>query len=136
MIMTVVRKYHKGYNRVHEGNFLPDGLLGVNFCSKTIGIIGTGKIGLLTGRILPKGFGATVIAYDPYPSKAVEEHGISYVDTLEEPLSVSYVISLHCPLLDSTKYIINDNTLAQTKRGIIIINTSRGGLIDPYALIR
>jgi len=134
--MTVVRKYHKAYNRVREGNFLLDGLLGINICSKTIGIIGTGKIGLLTGKILSKGFGATVIAYDPYPSKAAEEHGISYVDTLEELLSVSDIISLHCPLLDSTKYIINDNTLAQTKRGIIIINTSRGGLIDTYALIR
>ena len=135
MIMTVVRKYHKAYNRVREGNFLLDGLLGINICSKTIGIIGTGKIGLLTGGILSKGFGATVIAYDPYPSKGAEEHGISYVDTLEGLLSVSD-ISLHCPLLDSTKYIINDNTLAQTKRGIIIINTSRGGLIDTYALIR
>jgi lactate dehydrogenase-like 2-hydroxyacid dehydrogenase len=136
MIMTVVRKYHKAYNRVREGNFLLDGMLGINIYGKTIGIIGTGKIGLHTGKILSKGFGATVIAYDPYPSKVAEEHGISYVDTLEDLLSASDIISLHCPLMDSTKYIINDNTLASTKKGVIIINTSRGGLIDTYALIR
>ncbi|KIM41601.1 hypothetical protein M413DRAFT_445577 [Hebeloma cylindrosporum] len=136
MLMTVVRKYHKAYNRVREGNFLLDGLLGMNICGKTIGIIGTGKIGLLTGKILSKGFGATVIAYDPYPSKVAEEYGISYVATLDELLSTSDIISLHCPLMDSTKYIINDNALAKTKRGVIIINTSRGALIDTYALIR
>jgi D-lactate dehydrogenase len=136
MIMTVVRKYHKAYNRVREGNFLLDGLLGMNICGKTIGIIGTGKIGLLTGKILSKGFGATVIVYDPYPSNAAEERGISYIDTLEELLSASDIISLHCPLMESTKYIINDNTLAKTKKGVILINTSRGGLIDTYALIR
>jgi len=136
MIMTVVRKYHKAYNRVREGNFLLDGLLGFNIHQKTVGLIGTGKIGLLTGKILAKGFGANVIAYDPYPSKAAEEHGISYVDTLDELLSKSDIVSLHCPLTDSTKYIINDNTLEKTKKGVVLINTSRGGLIDTYALIR
>ncbi|KAF8955052.1 hypothetical protein BDZ97DRAFT_1861729 [Flammula alnicola] len=136
MIMTVVRKYHKAYNRVREGNFLLDGLLGMNIHGKTIGIIGTGKIGLLTGKILSKGFGANVIAYDPYPSPAAEEHGIVYVNTLEELWPRVDIISLHCPLMESTEYIINDNTLAQTKKGIVIINTSRGGLIDTYALIR
>lgn len=136
MIMTVVRKYHKAYNRVREGNFLLDGLLGMNINGKTIGIIGTGRIGLLTGKILSKGFGANVIAYDPYPSPAAGEHGIVYVDALDELLKRSDIISLHCPLTDSTKYIINDDTLSQTKTGVIIINTSRGGLIDTYSLIR
>lgn len=136
MLLTVIRKYHKAYNRVREGNFLLDGLLGFNIHGKTIGIIGTGKIGLLTGKILAKGFGATVIAYDPYPSKQAEECGIAYVDALEELLSRSDIISLHCPLMDTTKYIINDNTLEQMKPGVILINTSRGGLIDTYALIR
>ena len=136
--MSVARKYHEPYNRVREGNFLSMGSSGSTSACKTIGIlIGTGKIGLLTGHILSKAFGATVIAYDPYPSKAAEEHGISYVDTLDELLSMSDIISLYCPLMDSTKYIINDNTLAKTKKGVIIINTSRGGLIlDTYALIR
>lgn len=136
MIMTVVRKYHKAFNRVREGNFLLDGLLGFNLHAKTVGIIGTGKIGLLTGRILSRGFGCTVIASDPYPSPLAAEYGIEYVQALDELLERSDVISLHCPLTDSTKYIINDDTLAKTKKGVILINTSRGGLIDTYALIR
>lgn len=136
MILTVVRKYHKAYNRVREGNFLLENLVGMNLHGKTVGLIGTGKIGLLTGKILAKGFGSTVIAYDPYPSPVAEEHGIIYVDKLEELLARSDVISLHCPLMDSTKHIINENSLGQMKKGVILINTSRGGLIDTYALIK
>jgi len=136
MMLTVIRKYHKAYNRVREGNFLLDGLMGFNLFGKTVGLIGTGKIGMLTGKILSKGFGCTVIAYDPYPSNAAVEHGIVYVDTLPELLARSDIISLHCPLNKDTDYIINDNTLSLTKKGVILINTSRGGLIDTYALIR
>ena len=136
MMLTVVRKYHKSYNRVREGNFLLDGLMGFNLAGKTVGIIGTGQIGLLTGKILAKGFGCTVIAYDPFPNTAAEEYGIVYVDTLGELLARSDIISLHCPLNKDTNYIINDNTLSQTKKGVVLINTSRGGLIDTYALIR
>ena len=134
--MTVVRKYHKAYNRVREGNFLLDGLLGFNISGKTVGLIGTGRIGLLTGKILAKGFNAKVVAYDPYPSNLAKEYGISYVDTLDELLVLSDIISLHCPLDASTTYIINDDAIAKTKKGVVIINTSRGGLIDSYALIR
>lgn len=136
MMLTVIRKYHKAYNRVREGNFLLDGLMGFNLAGKTVGIIGTGQIGLLTGKILSKGFGCTVIAYDPYPTDAAEKHGIIYVDALGELFARSDIISLHCPLNKDTDYIINDNTLSQTKKGVILINTSRGGLIDTYALIR
>ena len=136
MMLTVIRKYHKAYNRVREGNFLLDGLMGFNLSGKTVGLIGTGQIGLLTGKILSKGFGCTVIAYDPYPSIAAAEHGIVYVDALEELFTRSDIISLHCPLNKDTDYIINDNTLSLTKKGVILINTSRGGLIDTYALIR
>lgn len=136
MMMTVVRKYHKAYNRVREGNFLLDGLLGFNLHGKTIGIIGTGKIGLLTGRILAKGFNSNVIAYDPYPSPQAEEYGLKYVDNLDELFKRSDIISLHCPLMESTKYIINDDSIAKMKKGVVLINTSRGGLIDTYALIR
>lgn len=134
--MTVVRKYHKAYNRVREGNFLLDGLLGFNISGKTVGLIGTGRIGLLTGKILAKGFNAKVVAYDPYPSNLAGEYGISYVDTLDELLVQSDIISLHCPLNASTTYIINDDAIAKTKKGVVLINTSRGGLIDSYALIR
>jgi D-lactate dehydrogenase len=136
MMLTVIRKYHKAYNRVREGNFLLDGLMGFNLFGKTIGIIGTGRIGLLTGKILSKGFGCTVIAYDPYPSDAAEEHGIVYVDALGDLLARSDIISLHCPLNKDTDYMINDNSLSLTKKGVILINTSRGGLIDTHALIR
>ena len=136
MILTVVRKYHKAYNRVREGNFLLENLVGRNLQGKTVGLIGTGKIGLLTGKILAKGFDSTVIAYDPYPSPVAEEHGITYVDKLEDLLARSDIVSLHCPLMDSTKHIINENTLGQMKEGVVLINTSRGGLIDTYALIK
>ncbi|XP_006458636.1 hypothetical protein AGABI2DRAFT_217388 [Agaricus bisporus var. bisporus H97] len=136
MIMTVVRKYHKAYNRVREGNFLLDGLLGFNLSGKTVGLVGTGKIGLLTGRILAKGFNSIVIAYDPYPSPVAEEYGIHYVQTLDELCERSDIVSLHCPLTDKTNYMINDDTLAKMKPGVVLINTSRGGLIDTYALIR
>lgn len=136
MIMTVVRKYHKAYNRVREGNFLLDGLLGFNLHARTVGLIGTGNIGLLTGRILSKGFCCNVIAYDPFPSPLATEYGIDYVNDLKELLERSDIISLHCPLTEETKYIINDNTLGKMKEGVILINTSRGGLIDTYALIR
>lgn len=136
MLMTVVRKYHKSYSRVREGNFLLDGLLGFNLTGKTVGIIGTGKIGLITGKILAKGFSCNVIAYDPYPSDLAEEYGLKYVDTLDELLQRSDIVSLHCPLSESTTYMINDNTIGQMKRGVVLINTSRGGLIDTYALIR
>jgi D-lactate dehydrogenase len=136
MIMTVVRKYHKSFCRVREGNFLLDGLLGFNLCGKTVGIVGTGQIGLITGRILSKGFRCNVIGYDPYPSDKAKDHGVNYVDTLEDLLRQSDIISLHCPLVDTTKHMINDNTLGQMKKGVVLINTSRGGLIDTDALIR
>ncbi|KAF9453683.1 hypothetical protein P691DRAFT_694283 [Macrolepiota fuliginosa MF-IS2] len=135
MMMTVIRKYHKAYNRVREGNFLLDGLLGFNLAGKTIGLIGTGKIGLLTGKILANGFDCNVIAYDPYPSQLAEGYGIHYVE-LDELLEKSDIISLHCPLTDSTKYVINDDSIGKMKKGVVLINTSRGGLIDTYALIR
>lgn len=136
MIMTVVRKYHKAYLRVREGNFLLDGLLGFNLKDKIVGIVGTGRIGLLTGRILAKGFGCYVIAYDPYPNEHAGEYGITYADSLDDLLERADIISLHCPLNEGTKYMINDKTLSKTKKGVVLVNTSRGGLIDTHALIR
>ncbi|KAG8780658.1 hypothetical protein FRC12_022722 [Ceratobasidium sp. 428] len=136
MLLTIVRKYHKAYNRVREGNFLLDGLMGFNLEGKTIGIIGTGKIGLCTGRILSHGFRANVIGYDLYPNeKAAAENGIKYVP-LEELFKSSDIISLHCPLTPETKYIVNEEVLKITKPGVIFVNTSRGALINTADLIQ
>lgn len=136
MILTVVRKYHKAYNRVREGNFLLEGLLGFNLSGKTVGIVGTGKIGMLTGKILSKGFGCNVIAYDVYKNeKVAAEYGITYIEELDELLAQSDIISLHCPLSKGTKHLINEDSLKKTKKGFVLINTSRGGLIDTTALI-
>lgn len=136
MILTVIRKYHKAYNRVREGNFLLDGLLGFNVKQSTVGLIGTGKIGLLTGKILSCGFGAKVVAYDPYPNEAkAAEFGIIYVG-LDELLAQSDIISLHCPLTPENKYLINEACIGQMKQGVVLVNTSRGALIDTKALIK
>ncbi|CAE6429301.1 unnamed protein product [Rhizoctonia solani] len=136
MLLTIVRKYHKSYNRVREGNFLLDGLMGFNLEGKTIGIIGTGKIGkcLCTGRILAHGFRAKVIGYDPYPSPTAAENGIQYV-SLDELFKASDIISLHCPLTPDTEYIVNEEALKTTKPGLVIVNTSRGALINTADLI-
>lgn len=138
MILTVVRKYHKAYNRVREGNFLLDGLLGFNLHGKTVGLIGTGKIGMHTGRILSKGFGCRVLAYDLYPhEEKARECGIEYAQGgMEQVLAEADVVTLHCPLNEGTQYMINDLTLAKMKKGAVLVNTSRGGLIDTDALIR
>lgn len=138
MILTLSRKYHKAYHRVRDGNFLLDGLLGQNINGKTVGLIGTGRIGLCTGKILSLGFGATVIAYDPYPAPAevAQKHGITYVQQLDELLERSDMISIHCPLLPSTRHVINEETIGKMKNGVILVNTSRGGLIDTSALIK
>ncbi|KAI5122343.1 hypothetical protein M0805_002510 [Coniferiporia weirii] len=134
-ILTVVRKYHKAYNRVREGNFLLSGLVGFNLSGKTVGIIGTGRIGMLTGKILAHGFGCTVLAHDPYPDQASAANaGVTYAG-LPELLAHSDIISLHCPLLPSTRYMLNAETLALTRRGVVLVNTSRGALIDTAALI-
>lgn len=133
MMMTLNRKLHKAYNRTKEDNFSLDGLLGFNIHNKTLGLIGTGKIGLATARIV-KGFGAKVIAYDPCPSPLSEEIGFSYV-SLEQLLAESDIVSLHCPLSEDTHHIIDENAIAQMKRGVMLINTSRGGLVDTSAVI-
>lgn len=111
--------------------------MGFNLNCKTVGLIGTGRIGLLTGKILSRGFGSEVIAYDPYPDPtAAAENGITYVTTLEELLRRADIVSLHCPLTESTYHILNKETLASMKKGVILVNTSRGALIDTKALIR
>ncbi|UKZ66291.1 uncharacterized protein TrAtP1_007466 [Trichoderma atroviride] len=124
LIQTLNRNTHRAYNRAREGNFALDGLLGRTLHGKTVGIIGTGKIGIATARIM-KGFGCRILAYDPYPSPALE--GIGEYRGLEEVLPESDIISLHCPLMDSTRRIIDEDALAKMKPGAMLINTSRGG---------
>ncbi|KAJ4149263.1 hypothetical protein NW754_000702 [Fusarium falciforme] len=133
LIQTLNRKTHRAYNRVREGNFALDGLLGKTLCGKTVGIVGVGKIGLATARIM-KGFGCHLLAYDPFPSPAFEEYG-EYRD-LEDLLPECDIVSLHCPLMDQTRHIINAESLALMKAGAMLVNTSRGGLIDTEAVIQ
>ncbi|WP_033402752.1 2-hydroxyacid dehydrogenase [Dyadobacter beijingensis] len=128
MLLTLVRKTHKAYNRVREQNFSLNGLLGFNLHGKTIGVVGTGKIGGAFCRIM-KGFGCRVLAYDLFPNTDLQAAGIEY-QSLEAVLSTADVVSLHCPLNPATHYLINENTLAMMKPGVTLINTSRGGLIN------
>lgn len=133
MILTLNRQLHRAYNRVREGNFSLVGLLGFELRSKTVGIIGTGKIGRITGQILA-GFGCTILAYDPYPNAEFSATGAQYLP-LPELLGRSDIVSLHCPLTPETQHLINAQTIAQLKPGAMLVNTSRGGLIDTPAVI-
>jgi D-lactate dehydrogenase len=133
LLLGLNRRLHRSYNRVREGNFALDGLLGFDLHDKTVGIIGTGKIGEIFSRLL-SGFGVTILAYDRYPRKELEEQGIAYVG-LEELYNRSDVISLHCPLTHETYHLINEYAISAMKRGVMIINTSRGALIDSGAVI-
>jgi D-lactate dehydrogenase len=135
MILCLNRKIHKAYNRVREGNFSLDGLVGFDLHKKKVGVIGTGKIGKVFTHIM-NGFGCEILAYDLYPDKAFEkELGFRYVD-LPELLETSDIISLHVPLSDKTLRMLNDDAFNKMKRGTMLINTSRGGLIDTKALIK
>jgi len=127
MLLTLNRKTHKAYNRVREQNFSLNGLLGFNLHGKTIGVIGTGKIGKAFCKIMV-GFGCTVLAYDPCEDQELKSLGVGYA-SFQEVLKQAEVLSLHCPLTPENKYLINKETLALMKAGSTIINTSRGGLI-------
>lgn len=133
MILTLNRKTHKAYNRVREQNFSLNGLMGFNLYHKTIGVIGTGNIGAAFAKIA-KGFGAKILAYDIVENQELKGLGIEYV-ALENLLSESDIISLHCPLMDSTHHLINRESITKMKENVMIINTSRGGLIDTKAAI-
>lgn len=130
MLLTIIRRTHKAYIRTKDFNFSLVGLTGFDLHGKTIGIIGTGKIGR-TFIDVCSGFGMKIIAYDPYP---LENSGINYVK-LDEIFEKSDIISLHCPLTTDTKHIINRKSIKKMKKGVVIINTSRGALIDTDALI-
>lgn len=131
LVLTANRHTHKAYIKCRENNFALNGLMGVNLYQKTAGIIGTGKIGQAMARIC-QGFGMKVIAYDLFPNKNLDF--LEYV-SLDELLATSDLISLHCPLTDETKHLINASTIAKMKDGVILVNTSRGGLIKTEDLI-
>lgn len=130
ILLTLIRKTHKAYLRTRNFDFSLDGLKGINLHGKTIGVIGTGKIGQAFISIC-KGYGMKVLAYDKYPSVNLP---INYV-TLERLFEESDFISLHCPLNDETRHLINESSINRMKDGVILINTSRGGLIDSEALL-
>jgi len=127
LIMTLNRKIHKAFNRVREGNFSIEKLTGFNLYKKTVGVIGTGKIGIAFCNIM-LGFGCKIIAYDPYESDALKEKGIQYA-SLDELFEKSDIISLHCPLTLKTQHLLNSGAFSKMKEGVMIINTSRGALI-------
>ncbi|RME92736.1 MAG: 2-hydroxyacid dehydrogenase [Bacteroidetes bacterium] len=133
LMLTLNRKTHKAYNRVREGNFSLNKLMGFNLYRKTAGVIGTGKIGVALCRIL-KGLGCEVLATDPYPSQAVRDLGIDYV-CLDELLARSAIISLHCPLTPDTRHLIKQESIAKMREGVMLINTSRGGLVNTADVI-
>lgn len=132
LIMTLNRHTHRAFNRVREGNFSLEGLLGKNMHGRTVGIVGTGKIGMAVARIM-HGFGCRVLGHDPFPSAAFSGLG-EYVG-LDELLGRSDIVSLHCPLVDGCRYMIDARALALMKPDAMLVNTSRGALIDTSALI-
>ncbi len=130
MLMTVNRRTHKAYNRTRDFNMNINGLMGTDINHKVAGVIGTGKIGQAMIRIF-HGFDMQVLAYDPYPNPALD---VKYVE-LSELLEKSDFISLHCPLTEDTRHIINRDAVARMKDGVFLVNTSRGALVDTEALI-
>lgn len=133
MILTLNRKTHKAYNRVREQNFSLNGLLGFDLHGKTVGIIGTGNIGKAFAKIV-LGFGCKVLAFDIIKDQETEKLGVRY-ETLETIFKLADIISLHCPLSDKTKHMINKSSLSQMKDNIMLINTSRGALINTPDII-
>jgi D-lactate dehydrogenase len=134
LCMTLNRKIHRAYNRVREHNFSLNGLIGFDLAGKTVGVIGTGKIGRIAAQIFG-GFDMRALAYDPYPSDDwAKQRRIDYVD-LETLLKESDIVTLHLPLTETTNHLINAERLALMKPGAMLINTSRGKLIDTPALV-
>ncbi len=133
LILTLNRKFHRAYNRVREGNFALDGLLGFDLHGKTVGVVGTGRIGICFIKIV-LGFGCRVLVFDPKPNDELAALEVENV-SMETLLAQSDIVSLHCPLTPSTHYLMNAQSLAQMKRGAMLVNSSRGALIDADAAI-
>ena len=134
LILSLNRKIPRAHNRVREGNFSLDGLVGFDLYKKTVGVVGTGRIGSVMAKIL-SGFGCNVVAYDLVQNVTLVEMGVQYV-SLTELLQKSDIVSLHVPLTPETHHLINEKALKLTKRGVMLINTGRGALLDTHALIQ
>ena len=133
LLMTSIRRIHKAYIRTRDFNFSLSGMTGFDFHGKTVGIVGTGKIGVCFMNIC-RGFGMNVLAYDKFPSQQLIEGGTEYVP-LEEIWRRSDIISFHCPLTDETRHMVNEESIAMMKKGVVLVNTSRGALVDSEALL-
>lgn len=133
LILMLNRNLHRAYHRVRENDYSLNGLLGFDLVNKTVGVIGTGKIGAVFARVM-QGIGCEVIAYDPQPDPTLAAAGVSYL-ALADIWPAADIISLHCPLNTNTHHLINADSIAQMKNGAMIINTGRGGLIDTRAAI-
>jgi len=133
LVLALCRHLHRAYNRTREGDFSLHGLTGFDLHGRSVGVIGSGQIGEVFARIM-SGFGCHILAYDPYPNRAIEALGGRFVE-LDELLAQSDIISLHCPLNEATRHLINADSLERMKRGAMLINTGRGALVDTPALI-
>lgn len=133
LMLALNRKLHRAYNRVREGNFALDGLVGFDMHGKTVGVIGTGQIGTVVAQILT-GFGCPTLAFDPFPNAACRSLGVRYIE-LNELFAQADIITLHCPLTPENKHLISGPAIARMKTGVMLINTSRGALLDTLPII-
>lgn len=133
LILTMARKTHKAYNRVRDGNFSLNKLMGFTLSNRTVGVIGTGQIGRAFCNIM-LGFGCRIVAYDKYPSDEMKEKGVEYME-FDQVLEASDILSLHCPLTPETKHLINEDSLRKMKKGAMLVNTGRGKLVNTSAVI-
>jgi D-lactate dehydrogenase len=133
LILALNRQIHRAHNRVRDRNFSLDGLVGFDMAGKTAAVIGTGQIGAIVARLLWH-LRCDVVAFDPHQNDALTDLGVRYVD-LEEALGVGDIISLNCPLTDATHHLVNAGTIAGMKRGVMLVNTGRGALVDTAAVL-
>ncbi|MBR0672885.1 2-hydroxyacid dehydrogenase [Neoroseomonas soli] len=134
LMLALVRGIHRAYQRTRDGNFALEGLLGFDLHGKTVGVLGTGKIGAIVARILAAGFGCRVLAHDVHPDPGLQAIGVTYM----EPRAIAAqadILTLHCPLTPETRHVVRAETLALAHPGLVLVNTSRGGLIDTEAAI-
>lgn len=134
LLLSLVRNIHRAYQRTRENNFALDGLLGFDLHGKTVGVIGTGKIGAIVARILLTGFGCRVLAADPYPDEELVGLGLRYGEP-RDVIAASDLVTLHCPLTPETHHLLDAAEFALMKRGAMVVNTSRGAILDAEAAI-